>query len=104
MVTREVQARVYCFADMWCEHGSRQRGSYAKGWCDMAGYVILGKFRQGPPDMSNVEQDISALKTGAEKLGARIVGLWALMGRFDVVIVVDAPDEMRAVGVAGLAS
>jgi uncharacterized protein with GYD domain len=70
----------------------------------MAGYVILGKFRQGPPDMSNVEQDISALKTGAEKLGARIVGLWALMGRFDVVIVVDAPDEMRAVGVAGLAS
>lgn len=70
----------------------------------MAGYVILGKFRQGPPDMSNVEQDISGLKTGAEKLGARIVGLWALMGRFDVLIVVDAPDEMRAVGVAGLAS
>jgi uncharacterized protein with GYD domain len=70
----------------------------------MAGYVILGKFRQGPPDMSNAEQDISGLKTGAEKLGARIVGLWALMGRFDLLIVVDAPDEMRALGVAGLAA
>ena len=68
----------------------------------MAGYMILGKFRQGPPDMSNMEGNISGLKVGAESMGARIVGLWGLMGRFDILLVIDAPDEMTAVSIAGL--
>ncbi len=69
----------------------------------MAGYVILGKFRQGPGDMSGIEEGNSRLKAGVEKMGARVVGLWALMGRFDVLMIVDAPSEMIAVGAAGLA-
>jgi uncharacterized protein with GYD domain len=69
----------------------------------MAGYMILGKFREGPPDMSHMDKDISDLKAGVEKMGARIIGMWGLMGRFDMLMVLDAPDEMTAVGIAAQA-
>ncbi len=67
----------------------------------MAGYMILGKFRQGAPDTSNMDKGMSDLKSGAEKMGARIIGFWGLMGRFDFLMLIDAPDEMTAIGVAG---
>ncbi len=66
----------------------------------MAGYMILGKFREGPPDMSDMDKDLSDMKSGIEKMGARMVGMWGLMGRFDMVMIVDAPDEMTALGIA----
>ncbi len=69
----------------------------------MAGYMVLGKFRQGPGDMSRITDEIRELKAGIEKMGARVVGLWGLMGRFDMLMIVDAPDELTAVGVAQLA-
>ncbi len=68
----------------------------------MAGYMILGKFRQ-PPDMNNMDKAIGDFKSNVEKTGARVVGLWGLMGRFDMLLVVDAPDEMTAIAIAAQA-
>ncbi len=69
----------------------------------MAAYIVLGKFRQGPGDMSRIADEIRQLKAGIEKMGARVVGLWGLMGRFDMLLIVDAPDELTAIGAAQLA-
>ncbi len=64
----------------------------------MAGYMVLGKFRQGPGDMSHMSDDIRQVKAGIEQMGARVIGLWGLMGRCDLVMMLDAPDELTAVG------
>ena len=68
----------------------------------MAGYVILGKFRQDVPDMSRMDRNVSEQKAAIEKLGARLIGMWGLMGRFDFLMILDAPDEMTATGIAAL--
>jgi len=60
----------------------------------MPGYVILHKFtQQGAANVKTLPERIKHATEEAKKLGARVVGTWVTMGEYDMVAVVDAPDD-----------
>lgn len=69
----------------------------------MPGYIYLMNFtHEGITTVKESPGRIATIKALAEKLGARVVGVWATLGRYDAVTVVDAPDD-HAAGFLGLA-
>jgi uncharacterized protein with GYD domain len=60
----------------------------------MAGYVILYKFtREGAAAVKELPERVKHAKELSEQMGIRVVGVWMTMGEYDMVSVVDAPDE-----------
>ena len=61
----------------------------------MPGYVILHKFtQQGAAKMvKSLPERIKHATEDAKKLGARVIGTWVTMGQYDMVAVVEAPDD-----------
>ncbi len=64
----------------------------------MPGYVCLMKFtHQGITTVKEMPtKRLPMVKAMAEKMGARVVGVWLTMGRYDLLAVVDAPNDQVA--------
>ncbi len=60
----------------------------------MAGYVMLCKFTpKAVAEMKDRPEGIKKAKALAEELGVRTVGVWVTTGQYDVIALLDAPDE-----------
>ncbi len=63
----------------------------------MAGYISLLRFtKEGISAIKDAPRSIDQMKEMAQKMGARVVGVWVTMGQYDLVAVVDAPDDQTA--------
>ena len=60
----------------------------------MATYIVLGNFTdQGIRNVKDTTKRAEALKGQAKKVGAAIKATYWTLGQYDVVAIVDAPDE-----------
>jgi uncharacterized protein with GYD domain len=71
----------------------------------MAMYIVLGKMtEQGAQDMRNLRQFVEENRRQGEKLGLKVHGWYLTMGRYDIVVIVEGPDDAtmvaQAVGVS----
>ena len=61
---------------------------------EMATYIVLGKFTdQGIRGVKDTTKRAEAFKAMAKKAGATVKDLYWTLGQFDVMTVVDAPDD-----------
>ena len=67
----------------------------------MATYVSLLKYTQkGAETIKQVGKRIEAGRAAAKAVGADIKGIYLVMGRYDVVIISEAPDDETAAKLA----
>jgi uncharacterized protein with GYD domain len=60
----------------------------------MATYIVLGRFTdQGIRSVKDTTKRAEAFKALAKKVGASVKELYWTLGKFDVMTVVDAPDD-----------
>jgi uncharacterized protein with GYD domain len=60
----------------------------------MPTYVMLSTLTpEGVQTLKNNPQRLNEVNKEIEQLGARVVAQWAVLGRFDFVNIVEAPDE-----------
>jgi uncharacterized protein with GYD domain len=60
----------------------------------MATYIVLGSFTdQGIRNVKDTTKRATAVKEAATKFGASVKNLYWTLGAYDVVTVVDAPDD-----------
>ena len=60
----------------------------------MPTYIMLSTLTpEGVQTVKNNPQRIKEVNREIEQLGAKVVAQWAVLGRFDFVNVVEAPDE-----------
>lgn len=60
----------------------------------MAGYVVLYKFtEEGLATIKDTPARIQHAKELSAQMGIRVIGVWMTMGEYDMVSVVDAPDD-----------
>jgi uncharacterized protein with GYD domain len=60
----------------------------------MQTYIVLGNFTdQGIRAVKDTTKRASAVKEAARKVGASIKSLYWTLGRYDLVTVIDAPDD-----------
>ena len=65
----------------------------------MATYIVLGKFTdQGIRSVKDTTKRAEAFKAMAKKAGATVKDLYWTLGQFDVITVVDAPDDTTLTG------
>ena len=65
-------------------------------------YVVLSNFtEQGRADIKNTSQRLDRLGPVAEKLGVKVLANAITMGPYDVVTVMEAPDDTAIVRVIG---
>ncbi|MFQ5961935.1 MAG: GYD domain-containing protein [Candidatus Methylomirabilales bacterium] len=63
----------------------------------MPTYVILGKYSlQGIRKIKGTTKRADAFRTLAKKMGARVKEIYWTMGQYDVVTIIDAPDDATA--------
>lgn len=63
----------------------------------MPAYVILNKFtEQGVTTIKDTVKRGQAARKAIEAAGGRLIGIWWTQGRFDSVVIVEAPDEETA--------
>src|SRR5580693_4161206 len=61
---------------------------------EMATYIVLGTFTdQGIRGVKDTTKRAEAFKAMAKKVGATVKDLYWTLGQFDVMTVVDAPDD-----------
>jgi uncharacterized protein with GYD domain len=69
----------------------------------MATYIVLGQFTdQGIRNVEDTSKRADAAKDLARKLGATVRDLYWTIGRYDVALIIDAPDDetMTAFGLS----
>jgi uncharacterized protein with GYD domain len=60
----------------------------------MATYIVLGQFtEQGIRGVKDTTKRAAALKEMAQKVGATVKEVYWTLGQYDVVTVIDAPDD-----------
>ena len=60
----------------------------------MAGYICLAKFTpKGIDSIGNMPAQLKEVRSQADTMGVRLVGIWVTMGAYDAVIVADAPND-----------
>ncbi|HYY20959.1 MAG TPA: GYD domain-containing protein [Thermoleophilaceae bacterium] len=60
----------------------------------MPTYVMLSTLTpEGVQTLKNNPQRLNEVNKEIEQLGAKVVAQWAVLGRFDFVNIVEAPDE-----------
>lgn len=60
----------------------------------MPTYIMLSTLTpEGVQTVKNNPQRIKEVNKELEQLGAKVVAQWAVLGRFDFINVVEAPDE-----------
>jgi uncharacterized protein with GYD domain len=63
----------------------------------MPTYIVLGNFTdQGIRNIKDTTKRANAVKESAKKVGASVKNLYWTLGAYDVVTVVDAPDDQSA--------
>jgi uncharacterized protein with GYD domain len=63
----------------------------------MPTYIVLGSFTdQGIRSVKDTTRRASAVREAAKKFGASVRNLYWTLGAYDVVTVVDAPDDQSA--------
>ncbi|MGW8319355.1 MAG: GYD domain-containing protein [Candidatus Promineifilaceae bacterium] len=63
----------------------------------MPTYVTLYNFtQQGIQNIKDGPARLEAAKAAVEAAGGRIVGFYLTMGRFDIVVISEGPDDMTA--------
>ena len=72
----------------------------------MAMFVVLGKFTdQGAKNIQNLRKNAEENMARGERLGVKIHGWYLTQGRYDIVVVAEAPDAetmlAQSAGVAG---
>ena len=71
----------------------------------MPGYICYATFtQQGLKDLKSAPEIIKQSKANLEKMGVKVVGVWATFGRYDLVAIFDAPDDYTAATVALISS
>ncbi len=70
----------------------------------MPTYVVLGQFtEQGIRDAKETSKRADAAKEMAKKLGAKVRDLFWTIGRYDVALIIEAPDD-ETIAAFGLSS
>ncbi len=65
----------------------------------MSTYIVLGQFTdQGIRNIKDTPKRVDALKEMAKKAGATVKEVYWTLGQYDVVTVVDAPDDASLTG------
>ena len=60
----------------------------------MATYIVLGNFtEQGIRNIKDTTKRADALKELAKKVGASVKETYGTLGQYDIVAIIDAPDE-----------
>ena len=60
----------------------------------MPGYVVAYKFtQQGLGKTKDLPERIKRAKAESQQMGINIVGVWLTLGEYDMLAVVDAPDD-----------
>ena len=72
----------------------------------MAMFIVLGKLTdEGARDIRNLRKGVEANMARAGHLGVKLHGWYLTQGRYDIVVVAEAPDAetmlAQAAGVAG---
>ncbi|MCC6167480.1 MAG: GYD domain-containing protein [Caldilineaceae bacterium] len=63
----------------------------------MPAYVTLFNFtEQGLKDIKNTVKRARAAGDAAKGAGGRFIGVWWLLGQYDGIVIVEAPDEETA--------
>jgi len=71
----------------------------------MATYIILMKFtEQGIKNVKDSPTRYEAFKAMVEKLGGEVKGIYYTMGKYDLVVTVEASDEAAMTGLMKLGS
>ena len=65
-------------------------------------YVVLSNFTEsGRTDVKNTSERLNRLGPVADKLGVKVVANAITMGQYDVVTILDAPDDATVARVIG---
>ena len=65
-------------------------------------YVVLSNFTEsGRTDIKNTSERLNRLGPVADKLGVKVVANAICMGQYDVVTILDAPDDATVARVIG---
>jgi uncharacterized protein with GYD domain len=65
-------------------------------------YVVLSNFTEtGRTDIKNTSERLNRLGPVADKLGVKVLANAITMGRYDVVTIMDAPDDATIARVIG---
>jgi uncharacterized protein with GYD domain len=72
----------------------------------MATFVVLGKFtEQGARNLQSLRKGVEENMARGDRLGIKIHGWYLTQGRYDIVVLAEAPDAetmlAQAAGVAG---
>ena len=72
----------------------------------MPTYIVLGKLTdQGAKNIRDLPQQMEQNRAAGEKIGLKRVGWYMTQGAYDIVVVVEAPDDetmaAQVLGVAG---
>jgi uncharacterized protein with GYD domain len=68
---------------------------------DMATFITLAKYtQQGIQSVKDSPKRLDAYKSAAQRAGATVRGFYLTMGRYDIVVVVEAPDDETAARLA----
>ena len=60
----------------------------------MPTYIVMSKFTdQGVKNVRDLPQLMEQNRAGAEKLGLKRIGWYMTQGAYDVVVIVEAPDD-----------
>ena len=60
----------------------------------MPTYIVLGQFTdQGVRNVKDTSKRADAAKELAKKLGAKVLDLYWTIGRYDLALILDAPDD-----------
>ncbi len=60
----------------------------------MPTYIVLGQFTdQGIRNVKDTSKRADAAKELAKKLGAKVLDLYWTIGRYDLALILDAPDD-----------
>ncbi len=61
----------------------------------MPAYICLSKYTQkGLADIRNAPERFKGTGPLAESMGIRSIGTWVTMGEYDMVSIVEAPDDL----------
>lgn len=60
----------------------------------MPGYIVAYRFTdQGLTKIKNLPEMIKRAKAESQQMGIKVVGVWVTLGEYDMVTIVDAPDD-----------
>lgn len=71
---------------------------FLKVWCDMTKYIGLMKFRK-KPTREMIKQNLELIEKD-KKAGVQVREIFWTLGRYDAVVIFDAPDEKAAMKMA----